>query len=78
MKIIFLGTPDFAVPSLLELLKVSWIKVLAVCTQTDKEAGRGKHVKTPPVKDIALKNNILVFQTEKISKDPELIQKLKT
>src|SRR3989338_10446966 len=77
MKIIFLGTPDFAVPSLLELLKVSWIKVLAVCTQTDKEAGRGKHVKTPPVKDIALKNNILVFQTEKISKDPELIQKIK-
>lgn len=77
MKVIFLGTPEFAVPSLEALLKTSWIKILAVCTQTDKEAGRGKHLKIPEVKELAIKNNLTVIQTNKIAKEKEAIEKLK-
>lgn len=77
MKIIFLGTPDFAIPSLEELLKTSWAEVLAVCTQTDKEAGRGQKIKEPPVKQLAKQNGILVLQAQKISKETEIVKALK-
>lgn len=77
MRVIFLGTPEFAVASLEALLKTSWIQLLAVCTQTDKEAGRGKKIQEPPVKKLALQNNILVLQCKRISKEPEIIQKIK-
>ena len=77
MNVIFLGTPEFAISSLETLLKTPWIKVLAVCTQIDKEAGRGKELKEPPVKQFALKNNLPVLQSEKISREKETIQKLK-
>ncbi|MBI3590537.1 MAG: methionyl-tRNA formyltransferase [Candidatus Melainabacteria bacterium] len=77
MNLIFLGTPEFAIPSLEELLQTPWVKVLAVCTQTDKEAGRGKELKEPPIKKLALKKNITLLQTEKISKDLSVIQKIK-
>lgn len=74
MKVIFLGTPDFAIPSLEELLQTSWIEVLAVCTQTDKEAGRGQNIKEPPVKQLAKQKGILVLQSQKISKETEIIK----
>lgn len=77
MKVIFLGTPEFAIPSLDALLKTSWIQLLAVCTQTDKEAGRGKHIKMPPVKELALNNNLTVIQTEKIKNENIAIEKIK-
>ena len=77
MKIVFLGTPDFAVPSLEALIKTSWIEVLGVCTQTDKEAGRGKKVQEPPVKRIANENGILLFQCQKISKESDIINQIK-
>lgn len=77
MKTIFLGTPDFAIPCLDALLKTSWINLLAVCTQTDKEAGRGQAVKPPPVKEFAQKNNLTLIQTRRISKEPDAIQKIK-
>lgn len=77
MKVIFLGTPEFAIPSLEALLNINWIEILAICTQTDKKAGRGKHIKMPPVKELALKNNLMVIQTEKIAKETEAIQKIK-
>lgn len=77
MKTIFLGTPDFAIPSLEALLRTSWVKVLAVGTQTDKEAGRGKHISEPPVKKLACEKGLLVIQSKKISKEPEIIQKIK-
>lgn len=77
MKVIFLGTPEFAVPSFETLLNTSWIEVQALCTQTDKEAGRGQKIQEPPVKKLANEKNILVLQTQKISKDPEVIQKIK-
>lgn len=77
MNIVFLGTPEFAIPSLEVLLKTPWVNLLAVCTQTDKEAGRGKEVKEPPVKKLSNESGIPVFQTEKISKDANVVQKLK-
>lgn len=77
MKIIFLGTPEFAVASLEALLRTSWVQVLAVCTQTDKEAGRGKKIHEPPIKKLALQNGLVVLQCQKISKEPGIIQKIK-
>src|SRR3989338_1825373 len=77
MKVIFLGTPEFAVASLEALLKTSWVQILSVCTQTDKEAGRGKKIQEPPVKKLALENNLPVLQCRRISKEPEIIQKIK-
>jgi len=77
VKIIFLGTPEFAVPSLEALLNTSWISVLALCTQTDKEAGRGQKIQEPPVKKLANEKGILVLQTQKISKDDEIKNKIK-
>ena len=77
MKIIFLGTPDFAIQTLEALLNTNWIDVIAVCTQTDKEAGRGKQIVSPPVKNLALQKGILVLQTKRISKEKEIIEKIK-
>ena len=77
MKTIFLGTPEFAVPSLEVLLKTPWIKVLAVCTQTDKASGRGQEIKKPPVKKVALEHSLTVFKAEKISKEKDVVQKIK-
>lgn len=61
MKIIFMGTPDFAVPSLEALIK-SKHEVCAVFCQPDKPKGRGKKMQFPPVKETALQANIPVFQ----------------
>ena len=77
MKIIFLGTPEFAIQTLEALLNTKWIEVLAVCTQTDKQAGRGKHIVSPPVKNLALQKGILILQTKRISKEKEIIEKIK-
>ena len=77
MKIVFLGTPEFAIPSMEALLKTSWIDLVAVCTQTDKEAGRGKKIQEPPVKKLAQQKNLLIFQCQRISKEAETIKKIK-
>jgi len=61
MKIIFAGTPDFAVPSLQKLLDLGH-DVCAVYTQPDRPAGRGQHLQPPPVKVLALKHEIPVLQ----------------
>ena len=76
MKIVFWGTPDFAVESLKALLKSNH-KVLAVITQPDKPKGRGKKIQPPPVKEEALKHNIPVIQPEKVKNNQELLNTLK-
>jgi len=63
LKIVFMGTPDFAVPVLEELLK-SDFKPKAVITAPDKPAGRGQKITPPPVKIIAQNHQIPVFQPE--------------
>ena len=75
MKIVFMGTPDFAVPSLKELIKKYDVK--AVFTQPDKPKGRGKKVTFSPVKEIALENNIPVYQPIKLKDNREMIDKIK-
>ena len=63
MRIIFAGTPDFAVAPL-EALIAKKHNILAVYTQPDRPAGRGKTLTPPPVKQVALANNIEVFQPD--------------
>ena len=61
MRIIFMGTPDFSVPTL-EALVASGHEVVAVVTQPDKPKGRGKEIHMSPVKECALQHNIQVYQ----------------
>lgn len=77
MKVVFLGTPQIAVPSLEYLINKSDIEILAVVTQPDKPAGRGKCLTCSFVKQAAESVGIPVFCPKSIRKDEELIQKLK-
>ncbi|MBO5056931.1 MAG: methionyl-tRNA formyltransferase [Lachnospiraceae bacterium] len=75
MKIVYMGTPDFAVAPLEAIIKAGH-EVTAVVTQPDKQKGRGKEMQMTPVKECALKNGIPVLQPVKI-KEPEAIEELK-
>lgn len=74
MKIIFFGTPDFAVPSL-DILNKSRHEVAAVVTAPDKERGRGRKISYTPVKEYALANNLKYLQPESL-KDEKLVENL--
>lgn len=74
-KIVFFGTPDFAVPSLKALVNAGY-DVAAVVTATDKPAGRGHRLLPSAVKTCALEHNIPVLQPEKL-RDPEFIDTLR-
>jgi methionyl-tRNA formyltransferase len=71
VKLIFMGTPDFSVPSL-ERLRLDRHEVAAVFTQPDKPAGRGKTLHQPPVKVFALEHGIPVHQPAKIKTNDEV------
>lgn len=75
MKIVFMGTPDFAVPSLKKMIEK--FNVSAIVTQPDKPSGRGKKVSISPIKEVGLSNKIPIFQPEKIRTDSVIINKLK-
>lgn len=75
MRIIFMGTPEFAVPSLKALVDNHYDVICAV-TQKDRPRDRGQALKASPVKEYALSQNISVLQPEKISKEPEIIEGL--
>ena len=68
MRLVFMGTPDFAVPAL-QTLAASRHEVVGVVTQPDKPKGRGKHLQAPPVKEAALELNIPVYQPEKVREE---------
>lgn len=68
MRVVFLGTPDFGVPSLLALKNAGY-EVVGVFTQPDKPKGRGNKMVASPVKECAQKLGIPVFQPVKIRKD---------
>ena len=74
MKIVYMGTPDFAVAPLAALVKNGY-EVEAVITQPDKPKGRGKTMMPTPVKEEALKHDIPVLQPVKV-RDPEFVEKL--
>ena len=75
MKIVFMGTPDFAVPSLKSLINEFGVE--AVFTQPDRPKGRGKKLGMSPVKEVALENNIPVYQPLRLKNEPETIEELK-
>ncbi|MFZ5966315.1 MAG: methionyl-tRNA formyltransferase [Bacillota bacterium] len=75
MKIVYMGTPDFAVPSLEAIIKNGHI-VAAAVTQPDKPKGRGKKLSPPPVKEMALQHGIPVFQPKKV-KEKDFVQIMK-
>ena len=76
MKVVFFGTPDFAVPCL-NKIHLSHHEVVAVVTAPDKERGRGRKVSYTPVKSFALSNDIKVIQPEKL-KDDDFVSELKS
>ena len=75
MKIVFMGTPDFAVPSLEALIEKYGVE--AVFTQPDRPKGRGKKMAFSAVKEVAVKHDIKVLQPEKLKDDRGAIEYLK-
>jgi methionyl-tRNA formyltransferase len=76
MRIVFMGTPDFAVPSLEKLIEK--YEVVGVFTQPDRPKGRGQKLQISPVKEVALKHNIPVFQPVKLKNNLDAIETLRT
>ncbi|MDX2001961.1 MAG: methionyl-tRNA formyltransferase [Chitinophagales bacterium] len=74
MRIVFMGTPDFAVPTL-DILVANGYDVVGVVTATDKPAGRGKQLSESAVKQYAVSKGLRVLQPEKL-KDPAFLSKL--
>jgi methionyl-tRNA formyltransferase len=75
MKIVFMGTPEFSIPSLEVLLKNGY-EICAVVTAPDEPKGRGYKLSPPPIKVFALQNNLKVLQPQNL-KDPNFINELK-
>ena len=76
MRIVFMGTPDFAVPSLKKIIEKGY-KVEAVFTQPDKPKGRGHKMQMSPVKEVALEYNIPVYQPQTLRNNEEILGVLK-
>lgn len=76
MKIVFMGTPDFAKESL-EALYNNGYEILAVVTNQDKPKGRGMKMVASPVKEYALEKNIKIFQPQKVRGNTEFIEEIK-
>jgi methionyl-tRNA formyltransferase len=76
VKLVFLGTPEFAVPSL-ERTVGAGHEVVAVYTQPDRPKGRGQKEAMPPVKEAALRLGIPVYQPERVRR-PEVVEQLRS
>lgn len=72
MRVVFCGTPEFAVPTLRGLLSDSFFSVEGVVTQPDRPRGRGQAVSASPTKEVALAAGVHVYQPERIKSDPAL------
>ena len=77
IRIVFMGSPDFALPSLSLLAAARNYEVVGVVTQPDRTSGRGRELKAPPVKTLALELNIPVMQPGKLSA-PDAMDQLRT
>lgn len=75
MRIVFMGTPDFAVGSLQALCESGKHEILAVVTQPDRPKGRGNKLLQTPVKEYALEQGLTVYQPQKV-KTPEFVELL--
>jgi methionyl-tRNA formyltransferase len=76
MRIVFFGTPQFAVPSLEKLLTHADFEVTAVVTQPDKRRGRGNQLSPSPVKTIALAHDLPIWQPKSVKKDAATLNQL--
>ncbi|MCC0643002.1 MULTISPECIES: methionyl-tRNA formyltransferase [unclassified Clostridioides] len=76
MNIVFMGTPDIAVPCLQKIIDEKY-EILGVVTQPDKPKGRGKKLGMSPVKELAIENNIPVYQPIK-ARDKDFIDTMKS
>lgn len=77
MKIVFMGTPDFARESL-EAVYNNGHEILAVVTNPDKPKGRGMKMVASPVKEFAMEKGLKIYQPEKVRKNEEFINEIKT
>lgn len=75
MRIVFMGTPDFSVPTLESLIQ-SCHQVVGVVTQPDKPKGRGKEIQMSPVKETALRHGILVYQPVR-ARDEDFVEEMR-
>jgi methionyl-tRNA formyltransferase len=76
MKIVFFGTPDFALPTFQKLSDNKDFEIIAVVTQPDKRRGRGSKLIPSPVKALATHHHVPIWQPEKIKKDVETLTQL--
>jgi methionyl-tRNA formyltransferase len=77
IKVVFFGTPEFAVPTLEALIQHPDFVVVAVVTQPDKRRGRGGELSPSPIKRIAQQHDCPVFQPQRLKTDPTTIAALK-
>jgi methionyl-tRNA formyltransferase len=75
MRVVFMGTDSFSLPSLKAVIE-SGVDLLCVVTQPDQPKGRGLKLTPPPVKEFALEHNISIYQPEKV-RDKEFVEKIK-
>lgn len=75
MKVVFMGTPDFSVPTLEKIVEAGH-EVIGVVTQPDKAKGRGKNMAFPPVKEKALEYGLKVYQPRR-AREPEFVEEMK-
>lgn len=78
MRLIFFGTPQFAVPTLERLLTQPEFDVLAVVTQPDKRRGRGNELLPSPVKALALSHQVPIWQPRRVKKEQDTLEKLRS
>jgi methionyl-tRNA formyltransferase len=78
MRVVFFGTPQFAVPTLEKLLTQTDIEVVGVVTQPDKKRGRGNQLVPSPIKTIAIAHKLPIWQPARIKKDPDTIEALRS
>ena len=77
LNILFMGTPDFARDSL-EAVYNAGYNILGVVTNPDRPKGRGMKLVASPVKEFAMKKNLMIFQPEKVRKNEEFIEQIKS
>lgn len=75
VKVVYMGSPDFALPGLQALVDHSY-NVVGVVTQPDRASGRGRELKPPPVKSLALELTLPIIQPEKL-REPDAMQQLR-
>jgi methionyl-tRNA formyltransferase len=77
MRIVFFGTPQFAIPTLEKLLAEPQFQVVGVVTQPDKKRGRGNQLAPSPIKEVATAHQLPIWQPARIKKDPDTIEALR-